>query len=68
MKNTFGKRLKELRTEKGLSTLKLGKEIGVSDATISRWENGISNIKSEELIIVAQYFGVTADYLLGLEE
>ena len=68
MKNVFGKRLKELRAEKGLSTLKLGKELGVSDATISRWENGISNIKSEELIIVAQFFGVTSDYLLGLED
>lgn len=65
---TFCIRLKELRSEKGLSTLALGKAIGVSDSSICNWENNINDIKSEYLIKLAKYFGVSVDYLLGLEE
>ena len=46
----------------------LGKAINVSDASVCRWENGISDIKSDQLILLSQYFGVTTDYLLGLEQ
>ena len=63
----FAERLKELRTEKGVSIMTLGKAICVSDATICRWENGISDIKSDQLIGLAKYFGVSVDFLLGLE-
>ncbi len=63
----FSERLKELRTEKGLSDAALSRQIQVSDATISRWENGQSDIKSDQLILLAKFFNVTTDYLLGLE-
>ena len=63
----FSERLKELRTEKGLSDAALGRQIQVSDATISRWENGQSDIKSDQLILLAKFFNVTTDYRLGLE-
>lgn len=63
----FSSRLKELRTEKKLSTLALGKIIGVSDSAICNWENDINDIKSEYLIKIAKFFEVSADYLLGLE-
>lgn len=46
----------------------LGKAIAVSDATICRWENGISDIKSDQLVLLAKFFGVSSDYLLGIEE
>lgn len=65
--NKFGERIRELRIENNLSVLKLGNAIGVSDATICRWENGISDIKSADLIKVAKFFKVSIDYLLGLE-
>lgn len=64
----FAKRLNELRQEKGLSIMALGKAIAVSDATICRWENGISDIKSDQLVLLAKFFGVSSDYLLGIEE
>ena len=64
----FAERLKELRAERGLSILALGKAIDVSDATICRWENGISDIKSDQLVLLAHYFGVSCDYLLGLTD
>jgi len=67
MKNDFAERLKELRAAKGLSGEELGKIIGVSGATISFWENRRSDIKSEYLKRLAKHFGVTSDFLIGLE-
>lgn len=64
----FGDRLKELRLERGLSILKLSKLLNISDASICRWENNITDIKGEQLVVVARFFGVTTDYLLGLED
>lgn len=68
MKTKFNERFKELKKESGLSDFKLGKLLGVSNATICRWENGQSDIKSNDLIKVAQFFGVTLEYLVGLED
>ena len=68
MNYKFAKRLKELRLENKLSTMKLGKLIGVSDVSISRWENQIHDIRGEELFKLAQVFGVSTDYLVGLED
>ena len=64
----FAKRLKELRKEKGLATLALGKIIGVSDTAICNWENNKHDVRGEQLLQLAQFFGVTADYLLGLDD
>lgn len=65
---SFSKRLKELRTESKLSTLALAKIIGVSDATISFWENNKTDITSTNLIKLADFFDVSTDYLLGRKE
>ena len=61
-------RIKELRQEKGLSAVQLAKEINVSDSAIIRWENAqrLPNIMA--LVALAKYFGVTLDYLVGLED
>ena len=64
----FSQRLKELRLEKGLSIKALGDIIGVKDMAVSRWENDKTDILSKNLIRLAQFFGVTTDYLLGLED
>ena len=64
----FAERLKELRLEKGLSILALSKKINVSDASICRWENNQTDVKGEQLIQIAKFFGVSTDYLLGLED
>ena len=64
----FAERLKDLRMGKGLSCEKLGKAIGTSGASISRWENCEYSITAEFIIKLAKYFGVSSDYLLGLED
>lgn len=60
-------RLKELRKEKGVRQPTLGIAIGVSVRTISRWENGETQIKPDKAQELADYFGVSVGYLLGYE-
>jgi len=64
----FGKRIKELRIDRGWSLMDLSKESGISDASLCRWENGQADIKSEQIIILTKIFNVTSDYFLGLED
>ena len=64
----FGERLRELREEEKLSARDLADKIGVSDASIIRWENNQINPSIECLYALAVYFKVSADYLLGLED
>lgn len=64
----FAESLKDLRIEKGLSLKQLGKELGVSDIAISRWETEQRIPNIESLVAIAKYFGVTTDYLVGLED
>ena len=64
----FANRLRELRQEKKLSMKQLAKELGTTDAAISNWENEINEPKISYIKDIAIYFGVTADYLLGLED
>ena len=61
-------KLRELRENRQLSMAQLAIIIGVSDAAISNWENGVNEPKASYLIKLADYFGVTADDLLGRED
>lgn len=64
----FAERLKELRTEKNLSIQALSREVKIGVASICRWENAQADVKGTQLVILSKYFGVTVDYLLGLED
>ena len=68
MKETFGKRLYDLRKEKGIGQVELAKQLGVGKSIISYWEKDLSEPKMSNIIAIAKYFNVTSDYLLGLEE
>lgn len=61
-------RLKELRKEKKLSQKEIAKEMSISEKTLSRWENGESQIKPEKAQQLADYFGVSVGYLLGYSD
>ena len=67
MENIFKTRLKELREENNLTQEKLSKETGISQAGIAKWETGDRTPSMECLIILAKYFCVSIDYLVGLE-
>ena len=62
----FAERLKNLRSDMGLTLLQLSKEINASTNTISRWEREERIPNIENLVALAKFFNVTTDYLCGL--
>jgi len=70
--NIFGERLKELRGKMSIDELvaKLNDayETKISKSMISRYENGQSDPKMENVRIIADFFKVSSDYLLGISD
>lgn len=64
----LGQKIRDLRKQKRLSQTELGKYIGVSQTTVTAWENGRAEPSSGYLSKLADYFNVTTDYLLGRSE
>jgi transcriptional regulator with XRE-family HTH domain len=58
-------RIKELRKQRGLTMRELGKSIGVAESTVSLYENGKREPDHLTLIKLADFFGVSVDYLLS---
>ncbi|MBQ8658717.1 MAG: helix-turn-helix transcriptional regulator [Clostridia bacterium] len=61
----FSERLKELRFERGLSQAELSKATGLGQSAIAYWETEQRVPNAQAVIILARYFNVTTDYLLG---
>lgn len=59
-------KISELRKKRNKTQAQLAEEIGVTKLTISRWENGERIPKADKAQVLADYFGVTTAYLLGL--
>ena len=57
-------RLKELRKKKGITQLKLAMDLGLNQNTVSRYETGEREADYKTLIMLADYFNVSVDYLL----
>ena len=68
LQNVFVERLKELLQEKGINQAKLSKETNIPQQSISSWITCVRTIQIDSLCILADYFGVTTDYLLGREQ
>ena len=64
----FAERLKDLRMESNLTQKQLASKLGVTHASVSRWESDIHEPKQSELVAVAKFFRVSTDYLSGLED
>lgn len=62
----IGKRIHELRVEKGLSQAKLGEMLSVSQDTVSLWEKSKSYPSVEIVILLSEIFEVSCDYILGV--
>lgn len=56
-----------LLQKNGISSYKLSKDTGISQTTLSNWKSGRSVPKQDKLQKIADYFGVTVDYLMGIE-
>lgn len=67
MKFDFGHNLKELRRTKGLTQEQAAELLNVSKQSVSRWENNITYPDISFLPILASFYGVTVDSLLGAD-
>lgn len=67
MKN-FPERLKQLRLNKGCSQHSIAVDLGVYPRTYQRYESGENTPSFEVINKMANFFKVSADYLLGLDE
>ena len=64
----LSEQIKNLRTAKGINQVELAKCLGVTKQSVSNWENENIMPSIDMLIKIAEYFGVTTDFLLGLSE
>ena len=63
----IGKRIKDMRLERGLSQQELGDLLGVTKVSVCGYENGTRTPSLEMFNILADVFNTTTDYLLGRE-
>lgn len=63
----FAVRLKRLRLSIALNQVQLADKLGVKKQSISNWENDNIMPSVDMLVKIADFFGVTTDYLLGRE-
>ena len=61
-------RLRNLREDRDLNQTAVAALLHVSQTTYSRYENGGLDIPSAALIALAQFYGTSTDYLLGLTD
>lgn len=57
--------LRKLRKEKGLSQIAVQMQIGIEQALISKYENGERVPPTETLMQLADFYGVSMDYIMG---
>ena len=66
--NMIGRNIERLRKERGISQKKAASDLGISQALLSHYEKGIRECGLDFVIRCSEYYGVTADYLLGISE
>lgn len=64
----FTRRLKRLMKDNDFDTESLSDEIGVEEYSVKKWVNGLHYPSVENLILLAQTFECSTDYLLGLSD
>ena len=62
---TLSENIKELRTAKGLKQADLAKEMSTTVKTISHWETGYCEPSVSQLIMLANFFDISIDELVG---
>ncbi len=62
-------KLKERRKELALTMLEVAQKIGVSEATVSRWESGdIANMRRDKIVSLASALQVSPSFIMGWED
>ncbi len=66
--NIINIRLKELRTQNGLTQSQLATAIGVTQSCIAKWENGKNYPTVQNIILLSKFYCKKVDYLVGLKD
>ena len=61
-------RIKYLRESKSMTQAELARELGITRSSVNAWEMGISVPSTQYIVELADIFGVSTDYLLGVKE
>lgn len=64
---SFGKRLKKIRRQKGLSQKELAARIDAKNSTVSNWEQGVARPDVDMLAVICAALEVSADELLDIK-
>ncbi len=67
-KKEIGLRLKESRKNINLTQREVAKKLGMTQQQYSRFENGVFELNYEQIVVLCQLYGVSADYILGIKE
>ena len=66
MKDSFGDKVRYLREERNISQTELGKALNMTQRKVSYIECGKYEPSIEDIVAIATFFNVSADYLLGI--
>lgn len=61
-------KIKTLREKRGITQSELANQLGITRSGVNAWEMGISTPSTQYIIILAKFFNVSTDYLLGLSD
>ena len=64
----YRRRLRDLREDRDLTQAQLGKLLHKSQQGYNHIEAGRAELKIEDLIVLCRFYGVSADYLIGLTD
>ncbi|MBQ4556418.1 MAG: helix-turn-helix transcriptional regulator [Clostridia bacterium] len=60
-------RIRTLREKRGLTQAGLARLMGITRSSVNAWEMGISSPSSQYIVVLANIFNVSTDYLLGVD-
>ncbi len=66
--SVFPQKLQKLIEDSNKTQNEICKDLGIRKQKLSKWKTGYNEPSIEELAMIAKYFGVTSDYLIGLED
>ena len=65
---TYVKRMRDLREDHDKTQSEIALILGTSQTMYARYERGANELPIRHLIALCRYYGVSADYLLGLSD
>ncbi len=64
----IGSRISHIREKKGITQEKLSEMLKIKREKLAKWETGLQDLKTQDIVALSKALNVTSDYLLGLSE